>query len=196
MPVTITKPVNELFDPDVTDSSGGFALLSAINNNDPEAARCFGLRPLTFSVEFTTTGSETVAIGSAVMNLSTLGVAFPANSLRVIRVRMWSRRAAAADSGYVERVFLVKGAATLGAITVAGQITGAYTVGLATEPDTLVALMNTATDFGIPFVAADANGVFVVGYTADTTAIQTALTINARNRIEVLVEPLVALPTF
>lgn len=196
MAVVITRAVAEVYDPNVTDNSGGLNVLGLAIGGDIEAGRLFAPRPLTFMCEFTTTGSETVAAASSVMNLSTLGVPFPANTMRNIRMRMWSRRAAAADSGYVERVFCVKGAATLATITVAGQITGAFSVGLATEPDTLVAFMNTATDFGIPFAASDATGVFIVGYTADTTAIQTSLTVNVRNRIEVLVEPLVAIPVF
>jgi hypothetical protein len=199
MAVVITKAVSEQFDQNVTDNSGGQNVLGLALAADPEAARLFAPRPLTFSVEFTTTGSETVAIASAVMNLSTLGVLFPANTQRLIKLRHWSRRGSITDQGYVERVFTVKGAATFGTVLVGGQITGAFSVGLATSPDTLIAHANLAAggEFGIPFVGIDATvGLFVVGYTAATAAVQTSLTVNVRNRIEVVVDPLVVLPVF
>lgn len=199
MAVVITKAVTELFDVNITDTGGGAAAFKAAQADDPEALRLFMPRPMTFSTEFTTTGGETVAIASAVMNLSTLGVAFPANTARLIRLRHWSRRGSITDQGYVERVFLVKGAATFGTVLVGGQITGAFSVGLATSPDTLIAHANLAAggEFGIPFVGIDAAvGLFVVGYTAATAAVQTALAVNVRNRIEVVVDPLVTLPIF
>src|ERR1043166_7804548 len=113
MALTITRAVQEAFDANVTDSSGGFALLKAIENNDPEAARYLAPRPFTFIAEGQSVGNEAVTLALlAPINLTALGVTFPASSMRNIRTKVWSRRATVANAGYCEKLWTVIGGAT------------------------------------------------------------------------------------
>lgn len=201
MALIITRPVAELFDPNVTDSSGGLALLKAVENNDPEAARLFGPRPLTFVAEGTSVGNEAVTLALlAPVNLTALGVAFPASSLRRIKTRCWSRRATVAQAGYVEKDYIVIGGATP---SIAPEITVAAALAACADPSALVAIPNnnsaSAPEYGEGIVIMDAvsTASVIVGVQnlLGTTRAATSA-VGMRWRLEVLVDPLVSIPVF
>src|SRR5262245_1441879 len=99
MTIAITKTANESFDQNLIDSSGGLAILAALNNANPAAARLLSARPYTWAVEGTGLGNEALAIATNLLaNLTTLGVTVPANTMRNIRTRCWAKRAAATNA--------------------------------------------------------------------------------------------------
>lgn len=104
MAITLSGPIVGTYDPAITDSAGGFNLLKQIENAYPPAMNAGALRPVTFVAEGTSVGNEAVTIALlAPINLTTLGVVFPADSIRVIKTRVWSRRASAANAGFAEK---------------------------------------------------------------------------------------------
>lgn len=189
MAPSITKAVTENFDPNVTDSSGGAALLGAAQASDPEAARYLSPRPFTFSIEGVTSAADAGIVANAFVRLGVSGVLFPADSFRRIITRTWSRRAIATptDSGYVEKIIYVAGAATP---TVKQDTTGALSAATAIP----VAFLNNATDLTLPFAVGEVGGVFLVMQNVATTALQTAIVSGGngvRWRCEVTVDTLV-----
>jgi hypothetical protein len=199
MAVVVTRPVGELFDSNVTDNSGGYTLLAAALNNDPEAARLFAARPFTFVTEGQNVGNEAVTIALlAPVNLTLLGVAFPASSQRTIRTRVWSRRATVANCGYVEKVWTVIGGTTP---SVAPDITVAAALAAVNEPSVVAATPNnnsaSAPEYGTGIVIMDAvattNVIVGVQNLLGTTRAATSATL-LRWRLEVIVDPLVILP--
>lgn len=199
MAVVTTTPVQGLFDPNVTDGAGGFSILSQINNNDPEAARLLSNRPLTFFTEGQCVGNEAVTIALlAPINLTTLGVTFPASSLRNIRCRCWSRRATVAEAGYTEKWYTVIGGATP---SVAPDATLAAIVAAANNPAAAVRIPNNnsaaAPHYGEGIVIMDAVATTNVIVGAQNIVGLTNVAGTAtlmRYRLEVWVDSLVILP--
>lgn len=199
MAVVVTRAVAETFDPNVTDSSGGFALLQAALNNDPEAARRYAQRPFTFIAEGQCVGNEAVTIALlAPVNLTTLGVLFPASSLRNIRCKVWSRRATVANAGYTEKWYTVIGGTTP---SVAPDATLAAIVAAANNPAAAVRIPNNnsaaAPEYGEGIVIMDAvattNVIVGVQNIVGLTNVAATATL-MRWRLEVYVDPLVILP--
>lgn len=199
MALTITRAVAESFDPNVTDSSGGQALLAAALNADPEAARRFAQRPFTFVAEGQSVGNEAVTLALlAPINLTALGVTFPASSMRLIRTKCWSRRATVNNAGYAEIPWIVIGGATpsvVPAFTLAAGLTAAN------NPQLITGIPNnnsaTAPEYGEGIVIMDAvattNVIVGVQNIVGTTNAAASATL-MRWRLEVLVDPLVILP--
>lgn len=201
MALIITQPVLGLFDPNVTDGAKGFSLLSQINNADAEAGALLAARPLTFFAEGTSLGNEAVTLALlAPINLTALGVTFPAGTSRLIKTKVWSKRAAAANGGYTERHYLVNGAATP---TIPNEITVAAALAAVNDPKMPVAIPNNnsagAPEYGVGVVIMDAvattNVIVGVQNILGTTLAATA-TPGMRWRLEVLVDPLVQIPVF
>jgi uncharacterized membrane protein YjgN (DUF898 family) len=190
MALVITAPNTLVYDPNVVDSSGGFAILAASNNNDQEAlARLLELP--TFQSEVTTTGGESVAIAFSVATLAALGVAFPLGSIRNVRVRVYSR-ITTANGGYTERTFTFRGAATIGTVSLVADGTT-----LATAFTVQSAISFDGTNFGIANAGVDGtSGPFITVFSAATGTLTTAAAVNARHRVEVYVDPLVILNAF
>jgi len=199
MALVITQPVLETFDPNITDGGGGFALMQAVANSDPEAARLLGPQPYTFSAEGTSLGNEAVTLALlAPINLTLLGVPFPVGSLRNIRVRCWSRRIASANSGYSEVLYTVVGAATP---TIPPDTTVAASLAAVHEPRVIVRTPNnnsaSAPEYAQGVVIMDAvsttNVIVGVQNRLGTTNAATA-TPGLRWRLEVLVDRLQIIP--
>jgi len=199
MALTITRAVQEAFDANVTDSSGGFALLKAIENNDPEAARYLAPRPFTFIAEGQSVGNEAVTLALlAPINLTALGVTFPASSMRNIRTKVWSRRATVANAGYCEKLWTVIGGATP---SVAPDSTVAAALAALNEPSVIAATPNnnsaSAPEYGTGIVIMDAvattNVIVGVQNLVGTTRATASATL-MRWRLEVVVEPLLIIP--
>lgn len=201
MAVVITAPVVQQFDVNVTDSSGGISILAAINNADPEAARLLIARPFTFVTEGTCLGNEAVTLALlAPVNLTTLGVTFPANTSRVIRTRCWSKRLTQANSGYTEKVYMVQGGATP---SLPVQITLAAAVAALNDPSLVCGIPNNASatdpEYGEGIVVMDAVAttnviVGVQNIRGNTNAV--LVTPGIRWRLEVFVDSLVNQPIF
>lgn len=202
MALVITKAVTEQFDPNVTDASGGLALLAAVQNADPEAARVIAPRPYTFSAEGTSLGNEAVTLALlAPVNLTALGVTFPANSSRLIKVRLWSKRVTQANSGYTEKVYMVQGGATP---SLANESTLAGALGNgANDPKAITQTPNN-NSAGAPEYA---GGVVIMDAVATTNVIvgvqnflgstgAATVTPGIRWRLEVVVDPLVSQTIF
>lgn len=199
MALTITKAVTETYDQNVTDSSGGLALLGAAQAADPEAARYFAPRQFTFTAEGQSVGNEAVTLALlAPVNLTLLGVAFPASSLRNIRCRVWSRRAAVANAGYSEKWYTVIGGATP---SIAPDTTLAAALAAINNPAAAVRIPNnnsaSAPEYGEGIVIMDAVAttnviVGVQNILGTTNAAVTATLL--RWRLEVFVDSLVSLP--
>jgi len=199
MALTITTPVQGLFDPNVTDSSGGFSILSAVNNNDPEAAKLLAPRPLTFFAEGTSVGNEAVTLALlAPINLTALGVTFPASSQRTIYTKVWSRRNAVANCGFVWKAHTVIGGATP---SIVPDITTVNALGAVNQPAVIAATMNNNTillpEYGTGVVIMDAvattNVIVGVQNLLGTTNGAVTATL-MRWRLEVFVDTLVSLP--
>lgn len=202
MTLVITRPVAELYDSNVTDSSGGLAFLKAVENNDPEAARLLTPRPVSFVAEATSLGNEAVTLALlAPVNLTALGVLFPASTLRRIKTRVWSRRTTVAQAGYVEKDYIVIGGATP---SIAPEITVAAALAACADPSALVAIPNnnsaSAPEYGEGVVIMDAvaTASVIVGVQnlLGTTRAPTTTTTGMRWRLEVLVDALVSIPVF
>ncbi len=198
MALTITTPVQGLFDPNVTDGAGGFSILSQVNNNDPEAAQLLKARPTTFFAEGTSVGDEAVTLALlAPINLTALGVTFPASSLRNIRCRCWSRRNAVANAGYTEKWYTVIGGATP---SIAPDATLAAIVAAANNPAAAVRIPNNnsaaAPHYGEGIVIMDAvattNVIVGVQNIVGLTNVAASATL-IRWRLEVFVDSLVSL---
>jgi hypothetical protein len=199
MAVVVTRAVAEAFDPNITDSSGGFSLLSAALNNDPEAARRYVQRPFTFIAEGQSVGNEAVTIALlAPVNLTLLGVSFPASSQRTIKTKVWSRRATVNQCGYCERIYTVIGGATP---TVGLDTTVAAALAALNEPAVIARTPNnnsaSAPEYGTGVVIMDlvstTNVIVGVQNILGTTNAAVTATL-MRWRLEVLVDPLVILP--
>jgi hypothetical protein len=199
MALTITTPVQGLFDPNVTDSNGGFGILGAINNNDPEACRLLIPRPFTFFAEGQSVGNEAVTLALlAPINLTSLGVTFPAGSQRTIYTKVWSRRATVANCGFVWKAWTVIGGATP---SVAPDTTVAAALAAISEPSVIAATPNNnsaaAPEYGTGIVIMDAvattNVIVGVQNLLGTTRAATSATL-MRWRLEVFVDSLVNQP--
>lgn len=199
MAIALSGPVRGTFDPSITDASGGFNLIGQAHNNYPPASNAVGLRPITFVAEGQSVGNEAVTLALlAPINLTLLGVTFPASSLRNIRTRVWSRRAAVASAGFVEKVWTVIGGATP---SVALDTTVAAALAALNEPSVVAATPNngsaSAPEYGTGIVIMDAvsttNVIVGVQNLLGTTRAATTATL-LRWRLEVLVDPLVILP--
>lgn len=201
MALVITTAVQGLFDPNIVDGAGGFSVLSNAMNNDPEAAALLKARPLTFFAEGTSLGNEAVTLALlAPINLTTLGVTFPASTCRLIKTKVWSRLAAAASCGYAERHFLVAGAATP---TIPAAITVVAALAAVNEVKVPVAIPNNnsagAPEYGVGVVIMDAvstTNVIVGVQNILGTSFAATPTAGMRWRLEVTVDPLVSLPVF
>lgn len=202
MALIITKAVTELYDTNVTDSSGGAGAFKAAQADDPEALRLFAPRPLTFSAEGTSLGNEAVTLALlAPVNLTALGVLFPASTLRNIRVRCWSRRVTVAEAGYSERIFTVIGGATP---SIPPRFTLAAGLTAANDPQLIIGIPNNnsaaAPEYGEGVVIMDAvaTASVIVGVQnfLGTTNAAVTTTVGMRWRLEVVVDPLVSLPVF
>jgi len=200
MAIVLSGPIVGTYDPSITDSAGGLALLKGIENAYPPAMNAGALRPVTFIAEGTSVGNEAVTIALlAPINLTTLGVLFPADSQRLIRTRVWSRRAAAANSGYCEKWWSVNGAATP---TIAPDTTVAAALAALNEPSQPVATPNNnsaaAPEYGIGQVVMDpvatTNVIVGVQNILGTTRAATSATL-IRWKLEVFVDALVRIPT-
>lgn len=202
MAFTVTKPITEAFDPNATDNAGGFGILSGANNNVPAFTRMIvtnmnGGKP-TFVTELTTTGSDTTGIASSNCTLAALGVSFPANTMRAIYTRVFSRLAGATAAGYAERVHLFLGNAAIGAVTTA---TEAVTTALATNMGIYIPVSGALTatqDVVASHAYVDgAAGPFLTVFKSTTAAFDTPLgALATRMRFEVYVGSLVVFPTF
>lgn len=199
MAITLTGPVSGTFDSSVTDSAGGFNLLAQAQNNYAPATFATGLRPVTFVALGQSIGNEAVTLALlAPINLTALGVTFPASTLRNIRTRVWSRRATVANAGYVEKLWTVIGGATP---SVAPDTTVAAALAALSEPSVIAATPNNnsaaAPEYGTGIVIMDAvsttNVIVGVQNLLGTTRAATSATL-LRWRLEVFVEPLVSLP--
>lgn len=198
MALTITTPVQGSFDPNITDGGGGFSLLSQASLNDPEAAALYRARPFTFFAEGTSVGNEAVTLALlAPINLTALGVLFPASSVRVIKTKVWSRRNAVANCGFVEKWWTVIGGATP---SIAPDTTVAAALAAVNEPSVICATPNNnsaaAPEYGTGIVIMDAvsttNVIVGVQNLLGTTRAATSATL-IRWRLEVTVDPLVQL---
>lgn len=196
MAIVLSGPVVGTYDPSITDSAGGFALLKQAENAYPPALNAIAQRPVTFVAEGTSIGNEAVTIALlAPINLTLLGVLFPANSIRNIRTRVWSRRAAAANAGYCEKWWTVNGAATP---TIAPDGTIAAQLAAINENSQPVATPNnnsaSAPEYGIGQVVMDpvatTNVIVGVQNILATTRAATSATL-IRWRLEVWVDALV-----
>lgn len=199
MALTITAPCVELYDQNVTDASGGFALLAAVHNSDPEAARLLAPRQFTFSAEGQSVGNEAVTLALlAPINLTLLGVAFPASTQRTIYTKVWSRRATVANCGFVWKAWTVIGGTTP---SIAPDTSVAAALAAVSEPSVIAATPNNnsaaAPEYGTGIVIMDAvsttNVIVGVQNLLGTTRAATSATL-MRWRLEVLVDPLVILP--
>ena len=199
MAIALSGPVRGTYDPNITDGSGGFNLLAQAGLNYPPAVNAAALRPITFVAEGTSIGNEAVTIALlAPINLTTLGVLFPANSQRLIKTRVWSRRAAAANSGFCEKWWTVNGGATP---TIAPDSTVAAALAALNEPSVVSATPNnnsaSAPEYGTGMVVMDpvatTNVIVGVQNLLGTTRAATSATL-IRWKLEVLVDALVAIP--
>ncbi len=202
MALTITTPVTELFDPNVTDSANfGIGLLAGLNNADPETSRACGLRPRTFSAEGKSLGNEAVTLALlAPIDLTALGVPFNADDCRNLLVKCWSRRVSQANWGYTEKLYMVQGGATP---SIPADITVAAALAAVNDPKVIVRIPNnnsaSAPEYGEGIVIMDAVSTthVIVGVQniLGTTEVATA-TPGMRWRLEVMVLPKVTLPIF
>jgi hypothetical protein len=199
MAIVLSGPVVGTYDPNVVDSFGGFNLLKQAENNYQPAVNAIAQRPLTFIAEGTSIGNEAVTLALlAPINLTALGVLFPANSSRNIRCRTWSRRAAAANAGYTEKWWTVNGAATP---TIAPESTVALSLTAVSYPPIPVATPNNnsagAPEYGVGQVVMDpvatTNVIVGVQNILGTTNAPTSATL-IRWKLEVWVDALVVLP--
>lgn len=199
MAIVLAGPIVGTFDPSITDASGGFNLLAQVDNNYPPASNAAGLRPYTFIAQGQSVGNEAVTLALlAPINLTALGVTFPAGSLRNIRTRVWSRRAAVASAGFVEKLWTVIGGATP---TVSLDLSTAAALAAVNEPSVVAATPNNndaaAPQYGVGQVIMDAvsttNVIVGVQNILGTTRAATSATL-IRWKLEVLVDPLVILP--
>jgi hypothetical protein len=199
MAIVLSGPVRGTFDPNFVDGAGGFALLGGVNNNINAASNLIGPRPMVFVAEGTSVGNEAVTLALlAPINLTALGVTFPANSMRNIRTRVWSRRAAAASAGFCERLYTVNGAATPTIApdgTIAAQLAAINenARGFATPNNNSAAAPEYGTGIVIMDAVATTNVIVgVQNILATTNAAVTATLI--RWKLEVLVDALVSMP--
>lgn len=199
MAIVLSGPIVGVFDPNITDASGGYNLISQVHNNYPPAANAFSVRPYTFVAEGQSVGNEAVTLALlAPINLTALGVAFPASTQRLIRTKVWSRRGTVNQCGYVEKVWTVIGGATP---SIAPDATVAAALAALSEPSVIAATPNnnsaSAPEYGTGIVIMDAvsTASVIVGVQnlLGTTRAATSATL-IRWRIEVLVDPLVTLP--
>lgn len=199
MAITITKAVTESYDSTITDSNGGLAFLAALNNANPQAARLLSPKPFTFSAEGTSVGNEAVTLALlAPVNLTSLGVVFPASSLRQILCRVWSRRQTVAQCGYSEKMYTVIGGATPSISPEATTV-----LALSAINDNAVAwrtpnnnvVLTPQYGEGIVIMDAVATTNVIVGVqNIDPTTNGAVTATSLRWRLEVLVMPLVSLP--
>lgn len=198
MAIVLAGPVIGTFDPNITDSLGGFGLLAQVDNNYPPANNAAGIRPFTFQAIGQSIGNEAVTLALlAPINLTALGVVFPAGTLRNIRTRVWSRRGTVNNSGYVEKVWTVIGGATP---SVAPDLTVAAALAAVNEPSVVAATPNnnsaSAPEYGTGIVIMDAvsttNVIVGVQNLLGTTRAATSATL-LRWQLEVFVDPLVVL---
>jgi hypothetical protein len=199
MAIVLTGPVVGTFDPSVTDGAGGFNLQALANNNHQPAINAVGLRPFTFLAFGQSIGNESITLALlAPIDLTARGVTFPAGSMRNIRTRVWSRRAAVANAGFVEKITTVIGGA-IPSVAPASGVPAA--VAALYEPSVVAATPNNnsaaAPEYGTGLVLLDpvstANVIVGVQNLLGTTRAATSATL-LRWRLEVLVEPLVTLP--
>lgn len=158
MAIVLAGPVLGTYDPNITDGAGGFALLKAVENAYQPAINANSQRPLTFIADGQSVGNEAVTLALlAPINLTALGVLFPAGSVRNIRCRTWSRRAAVANCGYTEKWYSVIGGATP---SVAPDATLAAIIAAANNPAAAVRIPNNnsaaAPEYGEGIVIMDA----------------------------------------
>jgi hypothetical protein len=200
MAIVLSGPIVGTYDPSITDSAGGFNLLKQMENAYPPAVNAGSQRPVTFIAEGTSVGNEAVTLALlAPINLTALGVLFPANSVRNIRTRVWSRRAAAANAGFCERLYTVNGAATPtispdGAVVAQLAAVNENARGFATPNNN----SSAAPEYGTGIVIMDAVSttnviVGVQNILGTTNAAVTATLI--RWKLEVWVDALVSLPS-
>lgn len=198
MAIAISGPIVGTYDPSITDSAGGFTLFKQIENAYPPAVNAGSQRPVTFIAEGVSIGNEAVTIALlAPINLTLLGVLFPANSVRNIRTRVWSRRASAANAGFAEKIWTVNGAATP-TIPPESTVTGAPAV--LSYPNWVAATPNNASasapEYGVGQVVMDlvstTNVLVGVQNVLGTTNAATSATL-IRWKLEVFVDALVSL---
>lgn len=203
MAIVITEAITQTFDPNIVDSAGGFALLAAANNNNQAALRRLVGLP-TFSVGFTGLGNEALAIATNIVaNLTTLGVTVPAGTMRNIRTRCWSKRAAATNAGYCESSFTVQGAATptlTTAVTLSATPSFYSDIIPSNDQHMSVGISNLASAAAPTYGRAELyieSGSICIGF-ANRAAADGALTSTsgARCRVEIFVEQLIQLPVF
>lgn len=199
MAIVLAGPIVGTYDPSITDSAGGFALAQAVENNYPPAVNAASQRPVTFVAEGQSIGNEAVTIALlAPINLTLLGVLFPASSVRNVRTRVWSRRAAVANCGYCERMYTVIGGATP---SIAPDGAVAAQLAALNENARFAATPNNnnsaAPEYGTGIVIMDAvsttNVIVGVQNILGTTNAAVTATL-MRWRLEVFVDALVTLP--
>lgn len=198
MAIVLAGPVTGTYDPSITDGSGGFNLYKQGENAYPPALNALALRPLTFLARGQSVGNEAVTLALlAPINLTALGVLFPAGSIRNIKTRVWSRRAAVANAGYCERIYTVIGGATP---SVAPDTSVAAALAALNEPAVIARTPNNnsaaAPEYGTGIVIMDAvsttNVIVGVQNILGTTNAAVTATL-MRWRLEVHVDPLVEL---
>ena len=184
MAVVIIAPVTEIFDPNVVDGSGGFALHAALNNNNLAGGNILAPRPKTFSTEGTLLGDESNVVGNSVIRLGVLGVPFPAGTSRILRLKIWAKRAAA-PIGFVEQFVSVTGGTTPTAVT---DTTGAVSASTSITK----AFAQTGTDVLTARATGEVGGVFVNLINSAAASMQTPVQVAAgiRYRLEVTIDPL------
>ncbi len=199
MAIVLTGPIVGTYDPNIQDGSGGFNLLKQAELAYPPAMNALAIRPVTFIAEGQSVGNEAVTLALlAPINLTALGVLFPASSVRNIRTRVWSRRATVNQCGYVEKLWTVIGGATP---SVVPDLTVAAALAAVNEPSVIAATPNNnnaaAPEYGTGIVIMDAvsTSSVIVGVQnlLGTTRAATSATL-MRWKLEVFVEPLVTAP--
>lgn len=198
MAIAISGPIVGTYDPSIVDSAGGYNLFKQVENAYQPAVNAAAQRPVTFIADGVSIGNEAVTIALlAPINLTLLGVLFPANTVRNIRTRVWSRRAAAANAGFAEKIWTVNGGATP---TIVPEGTVAAAIAATSYPNWVAATPNNnsagAPEFGVGQVVMDVvsttNVLVGVQNVLGTTNAPTSATL-IRWRLEVLVDALVPL---
>jgi hypothetical protein len=201
MAITATRPITELFDPNLVDASGGYNTLAQALLNDPEANRLIttnlnGGKP-TFIFEGNASGSETTVIANTACSLAVLGVSFPANTLRAVYTRVFSRRTGATAAGYAERLHMFLGNAAIGSVTTpadAAAIANDVNLGMYVPADGTLA---AASDIVTSHAGVDATvGPFLAVFNSTAAAFNTGSAQAMRFRLEVYVGSLITFPTF
>src|SRR5262245_60161886 len=167
MAFVLSGPVAGTIDPNIIDSAGGFVVFKQVEiGSNPAASALLAPRPFSLFADGTTNGDDTENAANSLFRLGTSGAAangsslvvFPANSGRVLTVKVWARRVGATDIGYAERKFLVVGAATP---VVRAEAAGTVLISAARAIPVSFEQVAAGGAFLLPILTAEVGGVFV-----------------------------------